>query len=202
MPSIPTRWTGATSRTARWRTPHGPPAGIATCRSRSLRPVTVTICIRDGKYDHHKDWKDDKGGWGDQDGKDGKDDKGGWDGKGGKPELPVTGDSVAQTSYLGGGLLAAGGLLIGLSRVRRKARLQLFNPYQIAAARREHSRRAAARSGSMAGRDTAASRRVVPAATGHGVVMHRSGLVVTAGHPTLVTCVFPPHSPWVTSLLA
>ncbi|MEW2326491.1 LPXTG cell wall anchor domain-containing protein [Micromonospora chersina] len=43
----------------------------------------------------------------------------------GQPELPVSGDSVAQTSYLGGGLLAAGGLLIGLSRVRRKARLQL-----------------------------------------------------------------------------
>ncbi|MEU9826972.1 DUF7507 domain-containing protein [Micromonospora chersina] len=72
-------------------------------------PVTVTICIRDGKFDHRKH---------------GKDDKGGWDGRGGKPELPVTGDSVAQTSYLGGGLLAAGGLLIGLSRVRRKARLQ------------------------------------------------------------------------------
>jgi LPXTG-motif cell wall-anchored protein len=73
-------------------------------------PATVTICIRDGKFDHRKDDKDHKGGW---------------DGKGGKPELPVTGDNVAQTLSLGGGLLAAGGLLVGLGRLRRKAHLRL-----------------------------------------------------------------------------
>ncbi|MGW5667657.1 DUF7507 domain-containing protein [Micromonospora sp. NPDC003776] len=67
-------------------------------------PATVTICIRDGKFDHRKD------------GKDGKD---GWDGK----HLPVTGASSAQTLGLGGGLLTAGGLLVGLSRLRRRTRL-------------------------------------------------------------------------------
>lgn len=67
-------------------------------------PATVTICIRGGKFDHRKD---------------GKDDKDGWDGK----HLPVTGGNSAQTLGLGGGLLTAGGLLVGLSRLRRRTRL-------------------------------------------------------------------------------
>ncbi|MEV0157607.1 LPXTG cell wall anchor domain-containing protein [Micromonospora sp. NPDC050686] len=79
-------------------------------------PVTVTVCIRDGKFDHrkdHKNDKDEKGGW-----------DGGKDGKHGKPELPVTGDTTTQTVSLGGGLLAAGMLLIGASRLRRKVAIQ------------------------------------------------------------------------------
>ncbi|MEU6074824.1 LPXTG cell wall anchor domain-containing protein [Micromonospora sp. NPDC047074] len=61
-------------------------------------PDTVTVCVRDGKHDH----KHDK----DQD------------------ELPVTGDSSTTALSLGGGLLAAGGLLIGASRIRRRAYIQ------------------------------------------------------------------------------
>ncbi|MEV5765187.1 LPXTG cell wall anchor domain-containing protein [Micromonospora sp. NPDC052213] len=40
-------------------------------------------------------------------------------------ELPVTGDDSAVALSLGGGLLAAGGLLIGASRIRRKAGVQV-----------------------------------------------------------------------------
>lgn len=58
-------------------------------------PATVTICIRHGKFDHGKD---------------------GWDGK----DLPVTGDSSVNTLALGGGLVAAGGALLGASRIRRR----------------------------------------------------------------------------------
>ncbi|MER5335550.1 LPXTG cell wall anchor domain-containing protein [Micromonospora sp. NPDC002717] len=64
-------------------------------------PVTVTVCIRGGKYDHRHDGKDD--------------DK----------ELPVTGDNTAPALSLAGGLLAAGGLLIGASRIRRRAGAQV-----------------------------------------------------------------------------
>ncbi|SCL68654.1 LPXTG-motif cell wall anchor domain-containing protein/conserved repeat domain-containing protein [Micromonospora citrea] len=68
-------------------------------------PDTVTVCIRGGKYDHRHDGKHDK---------DGKHHK----------ELPVTGDDSSVALSLGGGLLAAGGLLIGASRIRRKAGVQ------------------------------------------------------------------------------
>ncbi|MEU8259184.1 LPXTG cell wall anchor domain-containing protein [Micromonospora sp. NPDC048999] len=37
-----------------------------------------------------------------------------------REELPVTGDSSANTLALGGGLVAAGGALLGASRIRRK----------------------------------------------------------------------------------
>ncbi|MEU5944524.1 LPXTG cell wall anchor domain-containing protein [Micromonospora sp. NPDC047465] len=67
-------------------------------------PVTVTVCIRGGKYDHRH-----------HDKHDGKHDK----------ELPVTGDNSAVALSLGGGLLAAGGLLIGASRIRRRAGVQV-----------------------------------------------------------------------------
>ncbi|MER7332099.1 MULTISPECIES: LPXTG cell wall anchor domain-containing protein [unclassified Micromonospora] len=67
-------------------------------------PDIVTVCIRGGKYDHRHDGKHDD-----------KDDK----------ELPVTGDSSTVALSLGGGLLAAGGLLIGASRIRRRAGLQV-----------------------------------------------------------------------------
>ncbi|MEU8069379.1 hypothetical protein AB0B20_06460 [Micromonospora sp. NPDC049151] len=73
-------------------------------------PATVTVCIRDGKFDHRK------GGW---------DDKGDWTGHGGKPELPVTGASSVGTLSVGGGLLAAGVLLIGASRLRRKVGVEV-----------------------------------------------------------------------------
>ncbi|TNH23971.1 LPXTG cell wall anchor domain-containing protein [Micromonospora orduensis] len=62
-------------------------------------PDTVTICIRDGKYDHRKHDKD------------------------GKKELPVTGDRTASTLSLGGGLLTAGALMLGATRLRRKDRI-------------------------------------------------------------------------------
>ncbi|MFJ8580356.1 hypothetical protein [Micromonospora sp. NPDC093277] len=58
-------------------------------------PVTVTVCIRGGKFDHDKE------------------------------EMPVTGSNSVQTLGVGGGLLAAGGLLVGLSRLRRRVRVRL-----------------------------------------------------------------------------
>lgn len=93
-------------------------------------PVTVTVCIRDGKFDHRHDGKDDEHGKDNQHGKDddhGKDDKndkGDKDDKDGK-ELPVTGDSSAGVLSLGGGLLAAGALLVGASRIRRRVGVQV-----------------------------------------------------------------------------
>ncbi|MFI6822204.1 LPXTG cell wall anchor domain-containing protein [Micromonospora sp. NPDC050187] len=77
-------------------------------------PVTVTVCIRDGKYDPGKD--DDDHGDGDDDG------KGGDDGKG---ELPLTGHDSAGPLALGGGLLAAGSLLLGAARIRRRAYIHI-----------------------------------------------------------------------------
>ncbi|WP_405116192.1 LPXTG cell wall anchor domain-containing protein [Micromonospora sp. NBC_01405] len=85
-------------------------------------PVTVTVCIRDGKFDHRHDGKDHEHGKNDEHGKDhehGKDDKGK-----DEQELPVTGDSSAGVLSLGGGLLAAGALLLGASRIRRRAGIQ------------------------------------------------------------------------------
>jgi uncharacterized repeat protein (TIGR01451 family) len=70
-------------------------------------PVTVTVCIRDGKYDPGK---------GDDHGKGGDDDKG---------ELPLTGYDSAGTLAMDGGLLAAGGLLLGAGRMRRRAGLHI-----------------------------------------------------------------------------
>ncbi|KAB1141491.1 LPXTG cell wall anchor domain-containing protein [Micromonospora sp. AMSO12t] len=82
-------------------------------------PVTVTVCIRHGKYDPRKHDKD-KGGW-DKDKDSWDKDKGGWDkDKDGKPHLPVTGVSSTQALSLGGGLLAAGALMVGASRLRRR----------------------------------------------------------------------------------
>ncbi|WP_320066567.1 LPXTG cell wall anchor domain-containing protein [Micromonospora sp. RTGN7] len=86
-------------------------------------PATVTVCIRDGKFDHPHDGKDHEHG------KDGKDDEHGKDDQGDKrgkddQELPVTGDSSAGVLSLGGGLLAAGALLLGASRIRRKVGIQ------------------------------------------------------------------------------
>ncbi|MEU9508578.1 LPXTG cell wall anchor domain-containing protein [Micromonospora sp. NPDC048170] len=63
-------------------------------------PDTVTVCIRGGKYDHRNDDKDPK-------------------------ELPVTGDSSNMALSLGGGLLAVGSLLLGASRIRRRAHVQI-----------------------------------------------------------------------------
>ncbi|WP_433344768.1 DUF7507 domain-containing protein [Micromonospora sp. CA-111912] len=91
-------------------------------------PATVTVCIRDGKYDHRHDGKDDEHGKDHEHGKDGKDDEHGKGDKGDKgkdeQELPVTGDSSAGVLSLGGGLLAAGALLLGASRIRRKVGIQ------------------------------------------------------------------------------
>ncbi|MGW0501499.1 DUF7507 domain-containing protein [Micromonospora sp. NPDC003241] len=67
--------------------------------------AVVTICIRDGKYDHRKD--DKKHDWNH------------------RKHLPVTGDDTTGTLALGGGLLAAGGLLVGTSRLRRKAGVKI-----------------------------------------------------------------------------
>ncbi|RGC70850.1 hypothetical protein C5N14_01775 [Micromonospora sp. MW-13] len=75
-------------------------------------PATVTVCIRDGKFDHRHDGKDDEHG---------KHDKGDKD----EPKLPVTGDSSAGALSLAGGLLASGGLLLGASRIRRRAHVQV-----------------------------------------------------------------------------
>lgn len=61
-------------------------------------PATVTVCIRHGKYDPRKHGKD----------------------KDGKPHLPVTGVNPTQALSLGGGLLAAGALMVGASRLRRR----------------------------------------------------------------------------------
>ncbi|MFG1890575.1 LPXTG cell wall anchor domain-containing protein [Micromonospora sp. NPDC049051] len=63
-------------------------------------PATVTVCIRGGKYDPRHDGKHDK-------------------------ELPVTGDSATTAVSLGGGLLVAGGLLLGASRIRRRAHVRI-----------------------------------------------------------------------------
>ncbi|MFD2765560.1 DUF7507 domain-containing protein [Micromonospora eburnea] len=66
-------------------------------------PDTVTICIRGGKFDHRK-----------HEGH-----------EGGEGRLPTTGSNLAQTFGVAGSLLAAGSLLVGLSRLRRKARIRL-----------------------------------------------------------------------------